>query len=275
MRVLIVGLLQFDSGKTSVAVSLVGEAVQRGVDVGVLKPVTAFSGWYHYPSLERSRRFGKLIGEDVYKLHRVARSSDPIEFESPVVLMHMPPDPERVEWQSSYFTALNMGEQVVALRITKPDCTKHLYVPSNVERLTEIMRREAMSLIESLNPRPEESEDVEEFILNVGRFADECVEYICSRHELTVIESFNNASAPSEKSKDVDVVLLTAPTKVAIYEGKRYCKAVDLLLKPPWLITSEEVVSLLKPVKTIEIPPKAKREGVWVEGLLDEVLNSP
>jgi len=262
MRVLIVGLLQFDSGKTSVALSLVEEAVRRGMDVGVLKPVTAFSGWYHYSSLVRSKRFGKLIGEDVYRLHERARSSDPIELESPVVLMHMPPDPERVEWQSTYFTALNLGEQIVAIRITKPSRTEHFYVPSNLERLTDAMRFEALDLVRSLSPKPKEIGDVEDIVLNVGRYADECVEYISSRHELTVIESFNNASAPSESSKSSDVVVLVAPGKVAIYDGERYGKAVDLLLKPPWLVSSEEVVSLLKPVKTIEIPPSVDRGGL-------------
>ncbi len=271
MKLLIVGLLPFDSGKTSLAVSLIAEAVERGLDVGVCKPVTAFSGWYHYRSLRRSLEFGKLVGEDVSKLHDVAGSSDPIEIESPVVLMHMPPDPERVEWKSSFYT--NLGEQMVAMRITTPDRTVHYYFPSNLGRLTETMRRQALALIESLRPAPEEMECVDDVLMNLGKFADECVKLIHSKHEFTVVESYNNASAPTWSSLNSDVVLLVAPTKVAVYRGDRYEKAVELLLKPPWLTPSEEVASLLKPVKTLEIGPAVERRGAWAEGLLDEVLS--
>jgi len=272
MKVLIVGLLPFDSGKTSVALSLIGEAIQRGFDVGVVKPVTAFSGWYHYQSVRRSMEFGKLIGEDVYKLHNRAKNGDPIEIKSPVVLMHMPPDPERVDWQSYFFTALNLSEQIVALRLTTPNETRHYYAPANLERLTRVLRDVAIELICSLNPKPMEIENFDRILLKVGKFADECVRYISSEHELTIIESFNNASAPTESSADSDVVLLVAPSKVAIYSGERYKKAVDVLLKPPWLISSEEIASLLRPIKTVETKPTIDISGDWAEGLLDEVL---
>ncbi len=271
MKVLIVGLLPFDSGKTSLALSLIAEALSRGIDVGVIKPVTAFSGWYHYSSLVRSIEFGKLIGEDIYRLHVRARSRDPIELESPVVLMHMPPDPERVDWQSSFYTALNLNEQIIALRITNPSDTNHYYIPANLGRITNAMRNLALKLIESLNPAPKEIEDIDSILMNLGELADECVEFVSSKHEFTIIESYNNASAPTRSSLNADVVLLVAPSKVAIYSGERYRKAVEILLNPPWLISSEEVASLLKPVKIVETKPTKNESGAWAEGLLDEI----
>jgi len=271
MKVLIVGLLPFDSGKTSLALSLIAEALSRGIDVGVIKPVTAFSGWYHYSSLVRSIEFRKLIGEDIYRLHVKAESRDPIELESPVVLMHMPPDPERVEWQSSFYTALNLNEQIIALRITNPSDTNHYYIPTNLGRLTDAMRNLALKLIESLKPAPKEIEEIDSILLNLGELADECVEFVSSKHEFTIIESYNNASAPTRSSLNADVVLLVAPSKVAIYSGERYRKAVEILLNPPWLISSEEVASLLKPVKIVETKPTKNESGAWAEGLLDEI----
>ena len=268
MRVLIVGLLQFDSGKTSLALSLISEALDRGMDVGVVKPITAFSGWYHYSSVLRSVEIGKLVGEDIYRLHVRARSKDPIELESPVVFMHMPPDPERVEWQSSYYTAMSLNEQIIAVRVGK----EHYYIPSNVNKLTNALRRVSLDLIKSLHPSPKKIEDVERMILDSGDLANDYVEEIAKRHELTIIESYNDASAPTWSSLEADVVLLVAPSKVAVYDGERYRKAVELLLKPPWLISSEEVVSLLKPIKTIEIEPVVRREGAWAKGLLEELL---
>ncbi len=272
MKVLIVGLLPFDSGKTSLALSLIAEALDRGIDIGVVKPITAFSGWYQYSSVQRSMKFGKLVGEDIYRLHSHARSEDPIELESPVVLMHMPPDPDRVDWQSSFYTALNLNEQIITLRITDPNGTNHYYLPANLGRLTGVMRDLALKLIESLKPAPKEIHDVDDILLNLGKFADGSVELISSNHEITIVESYNNASAPTQSSLKADIVLMVAPSKVAIYNGERYRKAVELLLKPPWLISSEEVASLLKPIKTIETKPTIDKSGAWAEGLLDETL---
>ncbi len=274
MKVLIVGLLPFDSGKTSLALSLITEALSRGMDLGVTKPITAFSGWYHCSSIMRSMEFGKLIGEDIYRLHVKAESGDPIELESPVVFMHMPPDPERVDWQSTFYTALNLNEQIIALRITNPSDTNHYYVSDNLGRLTKAMRNLASKLIESLKPSPKEIEDIDSILLNVGELADECVELISSMHEFTIIESYNNASAPTRSSLKADIVLLVAPSKVAIYSGERYRKAVEVLLKPPWSISSEEVASLLKPIKTVEIKPAVDKSGAWAEGLLDEIMRT-
>ncbi len=271
MKVLISGLLQFDSGKTSLALSLTYEAVERGMDVGVVKPISSFSGWYQYSSVLRSIELGKLVGEDVCKLHEAAKSDDPIELENPVVLMHMPPDPERVNWRSTFYTALNLKEQIIAVRITNSKGTNHFYVPENLRRLTGAMRDVAMRLVNTLKPKPLDVEDVDNLIPKLGELADECVGEISSRHELTLIESYNNASAPTWKSLEVDVVLIAAPTKVAIFEGKSYRKAVELLLNPPWMIPSEDVVTILRPLKTFELKPTSNRNSAWAEGLLDEI----
>ena len=266
MIVLVVGLLQFDSGKTSLALSLITEALDKGVDVGVCKPITAFSGWYQYSSVLRSIEIGKLVGEDIYKLHFRAKSEDPIEIESPVVFMHMPPDPERVDWQSAYYTAMSLNEQIIAIRVGKD----HYYIPSNMNRLTNVLKTTSSNLIRSLDPSPKILEDVEEILLNSGDLANDYVKEIIRRHELTIIESYNDASAPTWSSLEADVVLLVAPSKVAVYDGDRYRKAVELYLKPPWLISSGEVVSLLKPIETIEIKPAVGVGEAW--GLLDKLL---
>ncbi len=271
MRVLVSGLLQFDSGKTSLALSLIHEAVERGMDVGVVKPVTSFSGWYQYSSVLKSMELGKLVGEDIYKLHETAKSEDPIELESPVVLMHMPPDPERVEWRSTFYTALNLKERIISVRITNPKGTNHFYVPENLNRLTGSLRDVATKLVNTLKPKPLDVEKVDELIPKLGELADECVGTISSKHDFTLIESYNNASAPTWKSLDVDVVLIVAPSKVAIFEGKSYRKAVELLLNPPWLIPSEDIVSILRPAKTVELKPTLNKNSAWAEGLLDEI----
>jgi len=58
---LIVGLLPYDSGKTTFARSLVKELVESGVDVGILKPISGISGWYQYDYIVKSIEMDFLL----------------------------------------------------------------------------------------------------------------------------------------------------------------------------------------------------------------------
>ena len=261
--VLVVGLLPYDSGKTTLAKSLVLKAKELGVDVGVSKPITAVNGWYQYESVLRSIELGVLVGNDIYTLHSAASSSDSIEVESAVVSLLMPPDPERVGWQSSAYTAFSLFEQVVCLRVTGIGAegteTKHFYVPSNIYKLPDTLKNETNRLLDSLQPEAVEAtqEQVEDILLNSYKLADDCLRCVTEKHSLVVVESYSNAAAPTQSSLNAKAVIAVAPGKAAIYDGELYRKALMAIsdIKEPWLTTTEEVIKLLKPVLTIELKP--------------------
>jgi len=257
--VLIAGLLKYDSGKTSVAESIITDAVSRGIDTGISKPVSAANGWYQYDCIRESINYGKLIGEDILRLHNAAKSTEPIEVESPVVSLLMPPDPERVGWQSSAYMAFSLLEQISVIRITDVNKSKHFYLPSNIKRTTGILQKELRELIKNLNPKPVKAEEtyVSELLLKSYTTADTCVEYIAERHDFIVVESYNNAASPTHESLNAKLVVVVTPGKVAIYDGDSYRKAIQATseILEPWRTTTEEILSLLKPVRTIELRP--------------------
>ncbi len=259
MKILVVGLLPYESGKTTLARYLIEDAVDRGFDVGVSKPVSSTNGWYNYDCIVRSAKYGKLVGNDIYILHKASKSSEPIEFENPFVLLLMPPDPERIEWRSSAYTALSITEQIVLIRITTLKETKHIYIPSNAERITNTLREELDVLINRLDPKPINltHENLNNLIFRSYIISDECLEYIVRNHEITVIESYSDAAAPNRKSLDSDFVIVVAPSKIAIYNGEMYKKALDVVanVKEPWLTKTEDVLPLLHPIKTVELKP--------------------
>lgn len=275
IQVLIVGLLPYDSGKTSLAESLVIEATQRGLDVGVSKPISAVSGWYQYEYLVRSIEFGILVGEDMHRLHNAAKSSDPLEVEGPFVSLLMPPDPERVDWQSSVYMALSLLDQIVVMRVTGIEGTKHFYVPLNIRKLSNTLKEEVEKLLRSLHPKAVAvgREFTNEMLLKSYEIADECLDYIANKHEFVVVESYNNAAAPTHGSLNATAVVAITPSKAAIYEGDLYRKALIAIsdIKEPRQTTTEEILRLLKPAKTIELKPLGKSR--LVEGLLDAILN--
>lgn len=274
-QVLVVGLLPFDSGKTSMACSLVLEAKERGFDVGVSKPISSMSGWYQYSCVERSLHYGKLIGRDIHKLHEAADSSDPIEHEGPVVSLLIPPDPERVEWESKEYMGFNLPSQLVVIKITDMEGTKHYYVPSNIERLTGIMKEEVSKVLRSVeNPVEADLEFVNKLLFNSYIIADECLNHTTDKHDFMVVESYNNAAAPTAKSLNAHSVVAIAPGKAALYSGELYRKALTAVssIKEPWKTTTEEILKLMRPFKTIELRSSSK-ESILFEGILDSILD--
>jgi len=284
LMILVVGLLPYDSGKTTLAKSLVLKARELGVDVGVSKPITAVNGWYQYESVLRSMELGVLVGNDIYSLHSAANSSDPIEVEGAVVSLLMPPDPERIGWQSSAYTALSLFDQVVCIRVTEigsegVEETRHFYAPSNIHKLSDTLKSEVQKLLDSLRPEAVEvtQEQVEGILLNSYKLADDCLKCITEKHSLVVVESYSNAAAPAQSSLDAKIVIAVAPGKAAIYDGELYRKALMAIsgIKEPWLTTTEEVIKLLKPLLTIELKPvcmsNSKEAGIPEA---DRILNT-
>ncbi len=252
MRVLITGLLPHDSGKTTFAKSLLESAVEIGVDAGFCKPISGINGWYQFDCISKSLEMGLLVGEDMIKLHEASESSDPIEYEGPVVSLLLPPDPERTGWRTDvYFSLLN---QVSVVRVLK----EHYYVPSNVERCVGTLKEYVEDLIKSVKAKEVDASYVANVMVDSRILADRCLEYLRGKHELFVIESYNNCASPTEKSLEVDLVVVVAPGKAVVFRGEDYRTAMATLssFKEPWTVTTESVVSVLNPISTIDVDPK-------------------
>lgn len=288
LKILVVGLLRYDSGKTSIARSLVLEAKDRGFNVGVVKPVSGFDAWSQYKYVLKSMEYGKLIGEDLYILHSVADSRNPIEIEGPIVMLLAPPDPSSYSWRISLYIAATTStlDQVVVARITtcRDDVveTHHYMVEENIERTSRILRERLVELIEKLRPRPEPIEknmlEKRLFLEEILEGVDKCVERVIDSHEITIIESYNDAAAPTQFSAKADVVIAVAPGKIALYPGEKYWKAISLVgeIKNPLATTTSDVLGLVKPFKTIDTEPLIDPKNTdrpWTKGLLDKILD--
>lgn len=285
MNVLIVGMLSHDSGKTGLALSLVREALSRGLDVGVSKPISGFNGWSQHRYVQLSMERGVLLGEDMYLLHKAAGVREPLEAVGPQVSLLMPPDPERSGWRLSTYRSMiaSLRDQVVVARLSRcgeegVESTAHIYVPENVGRLPQGLEEAAWRLVRSLRPepRPLNPLELEELLGSEGVIhADTCLDLLASRHGFLVVESYNDAALPTPGCLRSDVVVAVAPGKAAIYSGERYRKAVEVAagIRKPWQLTTEDVLSLIRPARTMPLRPEPDpRSTAWAEGLLDSVL---
>lgn len=238
VRVMVSGLLPYDSGKTWLGASLVRLLLSYGVRVGVYKPVAGHNAWSQYPTVVESLRRGVLVGEDVIRYISIVGDID-VELVNPIDMLLAPPDPLNYLTTSiySYLDDLeNQFKQIVLARISfcSNRSTQHLIFRNNIEGVALPLREELEILVARLSAIEDSLED---FIqrLRSSYIEDElmkCLERIEVGREVTVIESFNNAIAPSRKILDgIDTLIVVAPGAVAIYRNIRdVVRTVDELV---------------------------------------------
>ncbi len=257
MLILVTGLLPYDSGKTTFAEALVKDLVNKGYDVGISKPISSVNCWYHYRHVYKALKSGILVGADTIRLHTAAKSRDPIELEGPVTSLLIPPDPEKVGWDSAIYSAVGFHHQLSVIRITNTEGSKYYFIPQNLQRSISSVKNFIESFLRDKDPEPIDVNQADELLVESRPVADECLDYIASRHEITVVESFNNAAAPTEKSAEAEIVFVVAPGKAVVYEGEEFRKALFAVssVKEPWKVTVEEVAQLAHPIGTIDLSP--------------------
>ncbi len=268
MRIMIVGLVPHESGKTTIAKALVGELVARGYRVGVSKPVAGHNIWYQRISVRNTHEHGILVGEDAVELKRASSSEDPLEAINPLDIASAPQDPEPyLRSLRSYHEALS-STILSAIMIRVSSCTRggiytsHYLVERRFEKIPGSVRSVILSIASKIRPKPVsiEPEDLENMILAGYASAEICYRYVSEKHENLVLESFNDAASPITDPGDLDLVLAVSPGKLFIYNGSVYRKALGVVLGVEgglhrrWWPSTSEVVRLINPIGSMDIP---------------------
>ncbi|ADI32189.1 ATPase [Staphylothermus hellenicus] len=279
MRILITGLLPYDSGKTEFTLGL-GEALKEsGFDIGYFKPLAGHNGWYQYETLIYSNNTGLLIGHDAYIAAEKLGLINLLPIISPLDILTFPIDPlGKVYSSRSYIEHMSStAKTTVLMRYTRSLfqnnklVNQHLYVvcKDTVEKLTNDLRETLENLINSLkqdNTLFIEANTlfVEKFLENpqIYKTIDENLVFL-DKFSVLLIESYNDAAAPTMGSLDSDYVFVVAPGKALLYEGDRFKKAVlvSTYRGYPWGVRLSTVFEVLgKPLRKYDIPLKLYSE---------------
>lgn len=251
-NLLVVGLKEWEAGKTTVAQALLLGLQDRGVNAAGFKPKAGNTLWYDYNVVYESLKQGRLYGKDSKRLKEASYTDLPEELITPIHrLWATPPHHlkqnlatlpyfivDRVTlWQEKNLEMavvndtlpFSYGRESLVDNLYKADTeVRHV---SNVKELNEV--------IKGYYPRAVE--------LAYNR--------ISSQHEAVVCESYADIALPWKGLKNLDLVLAVQPGYVQAYSPEKYLSAVNLSAKRRREQRTREVLGLLKSIETVKVPP--------------------
>ncbi len=274
MKILVTGLLPYESGKTSFVLSIADALKDIGLSPGYFKPVAGHSGWYQIDTLLRSIDLGILVGHDAYVVTEKLGLLDIIDVISPLDIMTFPIDPFKEGISTRMYMDMMSSTNKISLiaRITnvwkngKRLERAHTYIVAKdtYEKLTDTLKETVNELLEKLRkPNTVFIEANTSFIEKIletpstYELLDRILELLVDKYNPLIIEGYNDVAAPTPESLSADIVVIVAPGKAAIYQGKRYRQAVELfaIAGSPWTVTVSKVIDILgKPLKVFDTP---------------------
>lgn len=274
MKILVTGLLPYESGKTCFVLSMIDIFKDIGFSPGYFKPVGGHSGWYQIDTLIHSMELGILVGHDAYVVAEKLGLLDLVDVISPLDIMTFPIDPFKEGITARMYMDMMSSTDKTSLIVRLTNVWKnnggferaHTYIVARdtYEKLPDTLRESIDILLEKLR-KPNavfieaNTAFIEKVLENPSTYEsiDRVLELLVNKHNPLIIEGYNDVAAPTQASLSTDIVTVVTPGKVAIYSGQRYRQAVKLLAIAgyPWTITVSKVFDILgKPLRVFDIP---------------------
>jgi len=257
--VLVVGFREVDSGKTTVALALIRYLRENGIDACGFKPKAGNSIWYDFDIVYEALMQGRLYGKDAALLKRESQTELPEEVISPVHRLWcvLPADYEAITLEVPHFIAdrvticKNNYEHYVIVNKALP--FKH-----DAENLINKLCQKATAVIYVTGPN-----DLNEVSGFYDEATDKAYEVISRRHDLIIYESYSDNALPwSGINGRIDLILGVEPGRIHVYDPDRYFLALQLLEGFRREITVNRIRGLIKPLKTIKVPPYRSGEVI-------------
>ncbi|MEO2241366.1 MAG: hypothetical protein ABGY09_04760 [Euryarchaeota archaeon] len=248
--ILVVGLLESDSGKTTASIPLV-----RALDLVPFKPRSGHNVWLHYDHTRRCVELGLPVSRDATRLLSAAEVDLPPTLVNPFHRVWTTPDVAKavesdvsLRYVSSrpdaYVLLDRMGNTV---RLYGSD-TDLRYLPEETTRMLENCDRIEERAEE---PSPEE----------IYRVIDRAWRRV-RREGPALVESLNNLAVPwPGVLRERGVVVAVGPGVALLYDLRDYARAVETLSAGREVVTLN-VLEVLEPLEVVRLPPLSRKERV-------------
>ncbi|MEM1658056.1 MAG: hypothetical protein QXK94_03385 [Candidatus Jordarchaeales archaeon] len=271
LSVFVFGLLPESSGKTTVCMAIARGLHLKGWKVGVFKPRSGHSYWYHHEVYAKCREEGRLYSWDVLRLAEACECNMlPLEVLNPVDALFSPPDRLTLNLRlvelhfadpflslvAERYTFFD-GSLKVTLCLNGVNLGKDCLIFKDWDYIEELRRKASrVVVVESL----EEWNRV--YVQHAHAAIISCYNAVCRRSDVVVVEGFNDAVCP-DPELSFNLALGVAPGVVFIYDGERFKRAVEAAAAPsrdPRNLEARNIVDLLKPERVVRIPALTSRE---------------
>ncbi|NWF95752.1 MAG: hypothetical protein HXY34_06385 [Candidatus Thorarchaeota archaeon] len=259
-RILITGILPFDSGKTSLARQLVQGFVDSGVRTEYFKPTSGHNYWYRSEHTAKCVDEGLLYSFDLRRLVELLPSGVPVQLRNPVHSLFCPAVlDDRTRAPVTTLGLAGWESHLVMQRFTRPRTMGHEDTVLVAERLVReglvlISEREVAQLVgDAARVSVESLDDCLGFEqVHLEECVSECFAFLEKRADTIVVESFNDSVWPWSGLSSVDMVLSVGPGQLFHYSAAKVRAAADLYTREGHStreVTFSRVSDLIRPVK--------------------------
>ena len=269
MRVLLVGMNTFDSGKTQVALMMSRTLAESGYSIEYFKPLSGHNYWYHYEHTKFCLESGILVSMDALRVRKFLEPKSPIELANPTHALYVPMKLEKPLQTMTNTLGLAGASSVLTMkRFSRPvgsgvDTTILVADKLLEEDILIINQQEVGKLSKGAAIQSVDSfEEIQEYEnSNFEKHVTDSFAAVERLTDITIIEGFNNAAWPWDGLDEADAVLLVAPAHVFSYDPKKFRKAAYMMKwgnLPINEVTFGRISDLLRPFARVQIKPESK-----------------
>lgn len=265
-RVLIVGSLPFDSGKTQLSIHIGKVLIESGLSVNYFKPISGHNYWYHYDHTKECLMNRKLVSRDATIVKKELGLTSNLLLLNPIHSLFAPSRIDRPLQNIPNSLGLSGSTSVqVIQRFSEPNNTKIDTTVLIAEELVEenrlIIGPEEVGMLsyDASIIIANRLEAFQEYEYNhYERYVTKSFSSIEKGVDIVIIESFNDSVWPWEALEYVDDVLVVSPGHIFRYDSEKMRKASFLMRRgdlPIREVTLGRIVDLLKPIGKVEVRP--------------------
>jgi predicted P-loop ATPase/GTPase len=273
--ILVAGLLEYNSGKTSFAKGMINFFEQElSLKTAPFKPLSSNSLFYHYKEImEHVEKYNQFLSLDIVDLLSCSSSKIDPTIANPVHRLNTQALPYEFFKEGSIKTFYNRYLSSVTLTQrfsicdTSNGCNSIFLVNEpiygnqkfwNDLSLTDKIIKQAKDVRTYKNEQ-------EYFSLNSQFYADateSAFKQIKEKSQIIVIESFNNSAHPAWCIRESNAVVIVGPGSVFIYEPETYFRAIDNYRsinrnKPT---TTDDILNFVKPTNANPLSIEEERK---------------
>jgi predicted P-loop ATPase/GTPase len=286
LKVFIGGLLEFNSGKTTFAKDMIVEFEKKlSMKTVPFKPLSGNNLFYHYNEIKKQvDKHGNFLSLDVVELMKASSVDVPLVLANPVHRINTQAIPYHFYKDGSISTFFSKYSSSVSLfqRFTKHQKDSEFsssYIVNepifdnpkcwNDTSLSEPILKQAKDLKYYKN-------DHEYYTLNSKFYADateSSFNYLKSKAEVIVIESFNNSAHPAWCIRESDVVIIVGPGTFFVFEPDSYFRAIDNFRainrnKPT---TTDEIIKIATPADVYSLSLESSNRKKEIKELVEKL----